>query len=108
MFKYTQETVARMRILKGRERTREMVRLRDNYTCQDCGARRTYKQSRHLKKRLFDVHHLNGVCGKMSRGYDRVSDIKNLITLCHKCHYNRPDHSYKNRAIKTPIFDTVA
>lgn len=30
---------------------------------------------------------------KKSKGYDK--DIKDLITLCHKCHYNRHDRSEK-------------
>lgn len=48
-------------------------------------------------RRLFDIHHLNGLCGKKSKGYDRVSEIDGLITLCHKCHYNRPEHGQNVR-----------
>ncbi len=79
----------------GRERTRMLVRLRDNFTCQDCGLIRTPKQAKSQNKRLFDIHHLNRLCGKMSRGYDRVSDMHKLVTLCHGCHFNRHDHSQK-------------
>lgn len=73
----------------GRERARYLARLRDNFTCQDCN-KKWEKGSRH-----FDVHHLNGLCGKVSRGYDSPKDISGLITLCHKCHFNRPEHLSK-------------
>lgn len=70
-------------------RTREIVRKRDNYTCQVC--KKIWKKG----QRRFDVHHLNGLCGKRSKKYDKVSDIDGLITLCHKCHFNYPSHSQK-------------
>jgi hypothetical protein len=85
----------------GRERTRMKVRIRDNFTCQDCGKRRTpedlWKMNSGIKgilgrKKLFDVHHINGDCGKKSKSYESADVIDGLITLCHKCHYNRPEH----------------
>lgn len=66
--------------LDGRERTRELVRIRDNHTCQKCNL----KWDENMRR--FDVHHLDGICGKKSRGYDSSKDISKLITLCHKCH----------------------
>lgn len=87
--------------LKGRERARMLVRIRDNFTCQDCGDVRTYDEvssknahspSLKGKIKLFDVHHTNGMCGKKSRSYDATDDLSGMITLCHKCHYNRPEH----------------
>jgi hypothetical protein len=36
--------------------------------------------------RRFDIHHLNGDCGKFSRSYDKCNDLNKMITLCHKCH----------------------
>lgn len=80
---------------RGLDRTRMMVRIRDKFTCQDCGDIRTPEQAKLNRKRLFDCHHLNGLCGKKSHGYDKVSEIDGLITLCHKCHYNRPEHRVK-------------
>lgn len=77
--------------MKGRERTRMLARIRDKFTCQDCGLVRTPKTAKKINKRLFDIHHLKGKCGKKSRGYDKISDLKRLITLCHKCHFNRHD-----------------
>ena len=68
--------------LQGLDRPREMVRKRDRYTCQECG--KIWLQG----QRRFDVHHLNGLCGRLSRTYDRIKDISGLITLCHKCHLN--------------------
>jgi len=88
----------------GREYTRMRVRARDNFTCQDCGDIRTPEQARKTRKRLFDVHHLNGICGKKSRGYDKESDMPNLITLCHKCHFNRPDHAKVKKERKIDEF----
>ena len=73
--------------LRGRDYTREKVRIRDNHICQSCGKKWEYGTRR------FDVHHLNGLCGKKSRSCDSVTDINTLITLCHKCHFNHPQHS---------------
>lgn len=75
---------------RGIDRTREMVRMRDNQTCQEC--KKVWIEG----NRKYDVHHLNGLCGKRSRKYDKVSEMDGLITLCHKCHYNRFDHSMKS------------
>jgi hypothetical protein len=78
----------------GRDRTREKVRERDNRICQDCG------KKWESGKRRFDVHHLNGLCGKKSLSYDKMSEMEGLITLCHKCHYNRPEHR-SNKKLST-------
>jgi len=72
---------------EGRDGIREQVRNRDNYICQSCG--KQWKKG----QRRFDIHHLNGQCGKKSRRYDKKKDMDNLITLCHKCHYGRHDFS---------------
>jgi hypothetical protein len=68
--------------LEGMDYTREVVRIRDQHTCKGCS-----KVWVHGERR-FDVHHLNGVCGKRSRKYEKISAIDGLITLCHKCHLN--------------------
>lgn len=72
--------------LGGRGHFRELVRMRDNHTCQIC-----------LKKwekgeRRLDVHHEDerfegrskekGICKIDKENYDK------MITLCHKCHLN--------------------
>lgn len=80
---------------KGRGLVRGYVRFRDKFTCQNCGEVRTPQMARKKKKRMFDVHHLGGLCGKKSKGYDKVSEMDSLITLCHKCHYGRHDFSQK-------------
>lgn len=93
--------------LQGRERARALVRIRDNFTCQDCGAVRTADEVSSYNKTVkgktslgklksLDVHHLGGMCGKNSRGYDSLEDVPNMITLCHKCHFNRPEHTTWN------------
>lgn len=64
----------------GRDYVREAVRKRDGYACQICF------KGWESGQRRFDVHHLNGLCGKKSLGYDRIKDHLGLITLCHKCH----------------------
>ena len=81
---------------EGRDHTRELVRHRDNYTCQTC------KKVWVPGMRRFDVHHLHGVCGQKSLSYDHKRDIKNLLTLCHKCHFNHPQHTIKGRKLSTP------
>lgn len=75
----------------GRDRTREFVRKRDHYTCQNKSCNRIWGKG----ERRFDIHHLNGLCGKLSRKYDKISNLKGMITLCHKCHFNHSEHSYK-------------
>lgn len=87
--------------LGGRERTRYIVRRRDNYSCQNCGEVRLPKECGKGKKfkKSLDVHHLFGLCGKKSRLYDKTSEINNLITLCHRCHYNHPEHSRLNNLL---------
>ena len=77
-------------LFSGRDVVRELVRKRDNYTCQICGKK--WK----TKMRRFDIHHLNGICGKKSQGYDKLENAKNLITYCHKCHMNLPEVQKKN------------
>lgn len=78
-------------ILEGRDLIREKVRILDNHQCQDC--KKKWEES----TRRFDVHHLDGLCGKKSKGYDSIKDIDSMITLCHKCHFNRPEHTINKR-----------
>lgn len=52
------------------------VRIRDNYTCQECGG----------KKTLLHVHHKE----PLSKGGS--NDFDNLITLCMECHTNKHPH----------------
>ena len=73
--------------IEGRDRTREIVRMRDEFTCTSC------KKAWSDGERRFDVHHLHGMCGKNSRGYDSMKDISGMITLCHQCHFNHPEHA---------------
>ena len=82
-----------LREKSGREYTRMLVRMRDNFTCQNCGITRTPEMAKMENKKMFDVHHLYGLCGKKSKNYDKKEDIETLLTLCHKCHFNRHDHS---------------
>jgi len=80
---------------QGRERIRHLVRYRDNFTCQGCLVKWV------AGERHFDVHHLNGMCGKKSHGYDKKSEMSGLITLCHTCHFNRHDYNHsKERNIR--------
>jgi hypothetical protein len=77
---------------QGRERTRELVRIRDNHTCQGC------HKKHDGKSRRFDVHHKWGKCGKLSRRYDGIDKIDSMVTLCHRCHM-RTDSARKNMSI---------
>ena len=89
----------RQKGLRGREWTRELVRIRDKHTCQDCNKEWA------VGMRRFDCHHINGLCGKMGRKYDRVDELDSMITLCHKCHYGRHDFSMRNKNLwaKKPV-----
>lgn len=67
---------------KGRNYSRQKVRIRDNHTCQNC--KKVWEEG---KSNRFDVHHLSGLCGKgRDFDYDTVKDLSNLVTLCHPCH----------------------
>jgi len=53
---------------------KELIRIRDNYTCQKCGK----KQKNHYRK--LDIHHIN---------YNKFNcNPNNLITLCSDCNCN--------------------
>lgn len=67
---------------EGRDHLREKVRILFKHICQKCGYK--WKSGRRL-----DIHHINGLCGKLSRSYDR--EVKNLLPLCHKCHLSLPE-----------------
>jgi 5-methylcytosine-specific restriction endonuclease McrA len=88
----------------GRDYTRELVRMRDGYKCQKCG-----KQWKDGERRL-DVHHKD--CDKeKSRGYDSVQSMNDMITLCHKCHLNLPQHikameKAHEKYMKQPFFSS--
>lgn len=88
-----EEFIPKIRRHTGRNWTREKARMRDNWICQDC------KKVWIKGSRRFDIHHLNGLCGKKSRAYDKVSEIDGLVTLCHKCHFNRPEHTVKKNML---------
>jgi len=76
----------------GRDLVRGVVRGRDNNTCQVCGYVWNPKQPKRL-----DVHHLDGLCGKLTKKYDNFDMMNKLITVCHKCHYNLEDHRHNGR-----------
>ena len=79
----------------GRNYIRELVRIRDNHTCQKC-----FKVWENGKRR-FDVHHtdpsLEGRSGE--RGIIKLDkqNLDNMITYCHKCHFQ--EHSVKQSII---------
>lgn len=82
--------------IQGMDVIREMIRIRDCHKCQSCWKEWIPGQRR------FDIHHLNGLCGKRSRSYDKVRDIENCITLCHKCHLNLEEVKYKMATRTSP------
>ena len=61
----------------GRDRYRELVRIRDEHTCQLCDKK--WENG----KRRFDIHHIKGNY-ELTRKCDR--NFNNQITLCHSCH----------------------
>jgi len=79
----------------GRDLVREKIRIRDNHTCQICNKKWESGQRR------FDVHHKD--CDKeKTRQYDNYEKEKNnMITLCHKCHLNLPQHRKKMMGKRT-------
>lgn len=93
-FGVTKQRISQMlnpsRVITGRDFVRSKVRNRDGNKCQSCG------KIWEIGMRKFDVHHLEGECGKKTKKYDRISDMHKLITLCHKCHFNHYTHSFRN------------
>jgi predicted HNH restriction endonuclease len=87
--------------LGGRDRKRFLVRARDNFACQVCGFKRLPSEVKNGKKSL-DVHHINGLCGKLSTACKDEVDMSQMITVCHRCHYNRLDHSLKYKNLTNP------
>lgn len=77
----------------GRDRIREKIRIRDKYTCQLCG--KIWKKG----KRRFDVHHKDCDKEKTKQCDNYEKEKNNLITLCHKCHLNLPEHRKNGRII---------
>ena len=98
---YTKKERTIVNALRGRERTREMARIRDGHRCQIC-----FRKWR--AGRRFDVHHLNGECGKKSKSYDRVADLVGLLTLCHKCHLRLDSVKKKMREQSSPRPQKIA
>jgi len=101
---YVRKRGGKLHHTRGRGRARMFVRIRDGFKCKSCGDVRTVIDVENFnkkikkgvlsgRKKLHDVHHLNGQCGKNSRGYDSTSDLSGMITLCHKCHYNHHQFS---------------
>ena len=86
---------------EGRDYTRELVRKRDNHTCQRCSKKWDGKG------RSFHVHHLNGLCGKKSQAYDKVSEMDGLTTLCGTCHAHTHGRGGKNRGKLSGKTETI-
>ena len=75
--------------ISGRDFLKEIVRKRDNHTCQICGL--VWEDG----CRKLDVHHLDeNLEGEVGRKYKNCKNIDRQITLCHKCHLNL-DHIRK-------------
>lgn len=85
--------------LSGRDYLSEIVRRRDNHTCQICG--KIWKKG----ERKLDVHHIDEE-NENNPSYANYKKFDRMITLCHKCHLNlgtirkKMSLSYKGRQIK--------
>lgn len=80
---YCSEHSEELKKFTGRDLVSELVRIRDNKTCQNC------HKKWNGEERRFDIHHLNGNCGKLSNSYDSRMQTDGLTTLCHKCHMSK-------------------
>lgn len=78
----------------GRDMLREIVRRRDNWTCQICS--KVWEKGMHR----FDVHHINCLNSQTeAREYKNNKDFQQMITLCHKCHLNLKEHKMRKKVI---------
>ena len=71
---------------RGRDAYSLRILYRDNFTCQDCGEFKAYKNKYGVYIPIdngLEVHHIRPV----SEGGSDSPD--NLITLCHNCHTKR-------------------
>ena len=82
--------------MKGsaRERNRELIRIRDNHTCQSCGL--VWEKG----MRRLDVHHLDEDSSKTRQVDNLEVEASNMVTLCHSCHLGLPGHRKKMRLSK--------
>jgi len=78
----------------SRDQYRELIRIRDKYTCQICG--RIWNKG----ERRFDVHHLDEDSLKTRQIDNLLTEAENMVTLCHKCHLNLPGYRDKMRKSK--------
>lgn len=88
MDKYKNMNISQITGMKSgsRNRVRELVRIRDNHSCQLCGVQ--WKPG----ERRLDVHHKDCLKEKTQYCDNYEREQKNLITLCHTCHLNLPEH----------------
>lgn len=70
----------------GRDRKREIIRIRDNHTCQLCG--KVWIKG----TRRFDIHHKDCDKEKSLQTDNLEKEADNMTTLCHKCHLNLLEH----------------
>ena len=70
----------------GRNFPRELIRIRDNHTCQICG--KVWQKG----QRKFDVHHKDFNKEKTKKYDNFIKEKDNMITFCHKCHLNLEKH----------------
>ena len=87
----------------GRDRFRELVRIRDGHTCQIC--RKVWNEG----ARRFDVHHqdeeLEGLSDKKGACKMDKENFHRMITLCHKCHLNLDSVRFKMKNGHTNVGD---
>lgn len=78
----------RPRYLAGRDYIRWIVRLRDGNQCQLC-----LKKGGDVldDKRALDVHHFDNK-KENAKGYDRITELNEMITICKHCHSNLKQH----------------
>lgn len=59
---------------------------RDDFTCQECGARGTYLHAHHIKQFSQILEENNITTLEEARNCEELWDVNNGITFCKKCH----------------------
>lgn len=78
-----------LKLFKGIDLPRQIIRWRDDFKCQDC------KRNWFSGNKRFPVHHIDCDKDKTNKIDNLDVEYNNLITLCYRCHLIRHSNGGK-------------